>query len=67
MADLQFTVDAPTDAERAAALDAELNADLGEYDQRLLREQEREPHRLQRLDGTHKEGFAFTAGLVYEI
>jgi hypothetical protein len=30
-----------TDAERAAALDAELNADLGEYDQRLLREQER--------------------------
>ncbi|NHZ69961.1 MAG: hypothetical protein GWP20_01885 [Thermotogales bacterium] len=30
-----------TDAERAAALDAELNADLGEYDERLLREQER--------------------------
>jgi hypothetical protein len=30
-----------TDAERAAALDAELNAELGEFDQRLLREQER--------------------------
>ncbi|MFQ5644072.1 MAG: hypothetical protein ACE5FQ_10315 [Thiogranum sp.] len=30
-----------TDAERAATLDAELNADLGEFDQRLLREQER--------------------------
>jgi hypothetical protein len=22
---------------------------------------------IQRLDGTHEEGFAFTAGLVYEI
>jgi hypothetical protein len=22
---------------------------------------------IQRLDGTHREGFAFTAGLVYEI
>ncbi len=30
-----------TEAERAAALDAELNAGLGEFDQRLLREQER--------------------------
>ena len=30
-----------TDAEQAAALDAELNAGLGEFDQRLLREQER--------------------------
>ena len=30
-----------TDAERAAVLDAELNAELGEFDQRLLREQER--------------------------
>jgi len=30
-----------TDAEQAAALDAELNAELGEFDQRLLREQER--------------------------
>ncbi len=29
-----------TDAERAAVLDAELNAELGEFDQRLLREQE---------------------------
>ncbi len=30
-----------TDAERAAVLDAELNAELGEFDERLLREQER--------------------------
>ncbi|HHH44282.1 MAG TPA: hypothetical protein ENK49_09105 [Gammaproteobacteria bacterium] len=30
-----------TEAERAAALDAELKAGLGEFDQRLLREQER--------------------------
>ena len=30
-----------TDDERAAVLDAELNAELGEFDQRLLREQER--------------------------
>lgn len=30
-----------TDAEQAADLDAELNAELGEFDQRLLREQER--------------------------
>jgi len=47
-----------TDAERAAALDAELNADLGEYDQRLLREQERVKAARPRSAGGGSQGGA---------
>jgi len=46
-----------TDAERAAALDARLNADLGEFDQRLLREQERvKAARPRSVSGGGQEG-----------
>jgi len=51
-----------TDAERAAALDAELNADLGEYDERLLREQERVKAAKPRTgDGEGSQGGAGSA------
>jgi hypothetical protein len=50
-----------TDAERAAALDAELDADLGEYDQRLLREQERVKAARPRSAGGGGQGGAGSA------
>jgi len=47
-----------TDAERAAALDAELNADLGEFDEKLLREQERVKAAKQSTGGGGSQGGA---------
>jgi len=47
-----------TDAERAAALDAELNADLGEFDEKLLREQERVKAAKQNRGGGGSQGDA---------
>jgi hypothetical protein len=52
-----------TDAEQAAALDAELNAELGEFDQQLLREQERvKAARPAAAGGGSQEGAGSAAG-----
>ena len=52
-----------TDAEQAAALDAELNTGLGEFDQRLLREQERvKAAKPVTVGGSEHEGAGAGAG-----